>query len=492
MMKAARPASNAGGTRSRALYLTSLEISNIRAFGPKQHLKLSDGRGKPAPWTLIIGENGTGKTTLLQCLARMQPFPQWERGSDGEVIPGADSDPEKEPGHVEPDLLQDEDPAIERLIRNSPSRLKSEIRATWLAGEGLGSATRQWSSPVHIGVIFESENGELKTYSAEQDEFTLPKPGPLIIGYGAARQIGHQNRSRVQSESSTASLFKDSTDLYDAEEILRDLHHAALDAKDKKTDQDDQQPTSDEKRLDLVLAAVADLLPEKKPDHIRIRGPRVPGRDASDVGVHVLASGNWIPLHELSIGYQTVFAWTVDLAWRLIERYSKSENPMKEPAVVLIDEIDLHLHPRWQRDLRSRLSDHFPNVQFIATTHSPFTAQEALQSRSNLCLVCELDGDRGSEIISDPIPSGDWRVDQIATSKLFGYISRRSQKVEEELESRRKLVKKVTLTPEEEAELKRLDSVAASLPTASSPEDQQLQNEARDLARRIEARRKHQ
>ena len=82
-----------------------------------------------------------------------------------------------------------------------------------------------------------------------------------------------------------------------------------------------------------------------------------------------------VSLGRLSLGYQTVFAWTLDIAWRLIERYPRSPNPLQEPAIVLVDEIDLHLHPHWQRDIREHLTEQFPRIQFIATAHSPLMAQ---------------------------------------------------------------------------------------------------------------------
>ena len=58
----------------------------------------------------------------------------------------------------------------------------------------------------------------------------------------------------------------------------------------------------------------------------------------------------------LSLGYRTTAGWVVDLAWRFINRYPESPNPLAEPAVVLIDEIDLHLHPRWQLRIMKDLS----------------------------------------------------------------------------------------------------------------------------------------
>lgn len=78
---------------------------------------------------------------------------------------------------------------------------------------------------------------------------------------------------------------------------------------------------------------------------------------------------------ELGFGYQTTLTWLTDFCKRMFELYPDAENPLQEEAVVLVDEIDLHLHPKWQRDLVPTLSKIFPNVQFIVTTHSPHVLQ---------------------------------------------------------------------------------------------------------------------
>jgi predicted ATP-binding protein involved in virulence len=59
----------------------------------------------------------------------------------------------------------------------------------------------------------------------------------------------------------------------------------------------------------------------------------------------------------------------------MFETFPNSENPLLEKAVVLVDEIDLHLHPKWQREVISNISKIFKNVQFIVTTHSPLIIQ---------------------------------------------------------------------------------------------------------------------
>src|SRR5437868_4018607 len=56
-------------------YFLSLTVENVRCFGPEQTLDLSDGQGRPAQWTIILGDNGVGKTTLLQSFVALLPVP---------------------------------------------------------------------------------------------------------------------------------------------------------------------------------------------------------------------------------------------------------------------------------------------------------------------------------------------------------------------------------------------------------------------------------
>ena len=119
-----------------------------------------------------------------------------------------------------------------------------------------------------------------------------------------------------------------------------------------------------------------------------------------------------VPLRQLSLGYQTMLAWVADLGWRLFAHYPNSKYPLQGPAIVLIDEIDLHMHPNWQRQIRERLTRNFPNVQFNGTAHSPLMAQAFLDA--NLAVVMR-ENDH-SIIVNDPEVVANWRVDQIATS----------------------------------------------------------------------------
>jgi len=187
----------------------------------------------------------------------------------------------------------------------------------------------------------------------------------------------------------------------------------------------------------------------------------------------------------LSLGYQTVSAWTVDIARRLFERYPKSSNPLHEPAIVVVDEIDLHLHPLWQRKIRGHLIKHFPNVQFIATAHSPLMVQSSLNE--NLAVVRWQDDHM--VIDNDPIAIRDWRLDQVSTSRLIGLESSRSHEVEKLQKRRRELVLKGRLSVGESTELADLDHRILGLPTAESFADQKTMDIIRQAAERLRASR---
>ncbi len=83
-------------------------------------------------------------------------------------------------------------------------------------------------------------------------------------------------------------------------------------------------------------------------------------------------SGVTLNIRQLSDGERSMLALVLDIARRLTQANPELKNPLQEgKAVVLIDELDLHLHPCWQRNIAAKLTATFPNCQFIAATHSP-------------------------------------------------------------------------------------------------------------------------
>ena len=91
-------------------------------------------------------------------------------------------------------------------------------------------------------------------------------------------------------------------------------------------------------------------------------------------------------LAQLSDGERSVIAMVIDLCKRLSLLNPNLENPLEGQGIVLIDEIELHLHPKWQREIIETFRTTFPNIQFIMTTHSPFVIQ-SVRSDSELLLL---------------------------------------------------------------------------------------------------------
>lgn len=101
-----------------------------------------------------------------------------------------------------------------------------------------------------------------------------------------------------------------------------------------------------------------------------------------------MADGTWTSFDMLSSGYRSIVRLAADIAYRAIKLNPHlRENAVSHTeGVVLIDELDMHLHPSWQRDVVQLLKDAFPCIQFIVTTHSPFIIQ-SMQSHELIKLV---------------------------------------------------------------------------------------------------------
>ena len=173
-----------------------------------------------------------------------------------------------------------------------------------------------------------------------------------------------------------------------------------------------------------------------------------------------------VPIAALSLGYRTTMGLFVDIAWGLFTKYDKYKDPLACPAIVLIDEIDLHLHPKWQRKIIKDLSTHFPNTQFIATAHSPLVVQSSHDA--NLVVAIN-DGDH-IQIENNPEFLKEWRVDQILTSELFGISSARSEEIEKMINDRNSLLG-IKRNKAQESRLKVLDAKIQNLPTTGITND---------------------
>jgi hypothetical protein len=131
---------------------------------------------------------------------------------------------------------------------------------------------------------------------------------------------------------------------------------------------------------------------------------------------------------------------------------------------VLIDELDAHAHPAWQRQLGHWLRRKFPNLQFIVTTHSPFLAQVADGPGGNVVLEQTPDGVRKREDVESV---ETWRADQILTD-LLELPTTRSPEVERKVKRFKELSqRRSNLSPDQKTEYEQLRLWSENLPPAS-------------------------
>lgn len=431
---------NEAHRRFGAVYFTSLSVVEVRCFGPEQRLSLADG-DRPAKWTVILGENGVGKTTILQCVWALAPYVEDPRPPRYLV-----SHPR---GLTAPTLSL-------ALRRSTESRMW--IRADIGLGEPLTSGKLGTLARVSISSDRPSLISLHNQYPAAANV--------LCCGYGALRRSAEASVEAGVPNHSAASLFSDDATLISGSEWLLRADYAA-------------RSTSDERaamRRDKVRAALIDLLPDVS--DIRPAGlDEQPPRPRLDVQTPY----GWVPMRALSLGYRSMIAWIVDLASRMFAAFPDSADPLAEPAIALVDEIDLHLHPRWQREITTHLDRLFPNVQFIVTAHSPLVVQGA--GVTNVAVLRRIDDH--VEILNDPEEVRGWRVDQILTSDLFGLRSARPVEVEKLLERQQELVLLDAPTESQQAELAAIDAKLAELVPGETARERETWAVVRRLADRL-------
>jgi energy-coupling factor transporter ATP-binding protein EcfA2 len=327
-----RKRKKAGESTGKPLYLLSVDVENVRCFGSRQTLQLSGERAKPFAWTVIFGDNGTGKTTLLQAVCGIASTLQ-----DRKEVPS--------------------------FIRYNwwPKRRPSK---TAVVGAQVLLRPREIAQ-------FSVRYGPERRHQSPPPRWDFNRDGTLsYFGYGASRRYGNTADSgRKPLESSgDESLFVDEADLLNAEEWFVQMSHFG--------------PARRQLREARAAKKVRDLLQSILLDVSDIRIASRQGR----AGVEFQTHYGWVPMKDLSMGYRTLIAWIADFARRLYVLNPRSSNPLATPAVVCIDEIDLHLHQRWQRNLMKFLSDVFPKTQFICTAHNRAAAQ-SIPRDANLVLL---------------------------------------------------------------------------------------------------------
>jgi len=169
--------------------------------------------------------------------------------------------------------------------------------------------------------------------------------------------------------------------------------------------------------------------------------------------VLVKTADGLVPIEAVSQGTSSLMGWVGVLLRRLFDLYGSAEKPREQHALVLIDEIDAHMHPEWQRQLIPKIRELFPNLQVIATTHSPL-----LVPSLNPNEIIRLRREPGAQGITVDVPRYDLRespTNQILTSPLFDVDTTLPPALAEALEHYKNLSAKDELTDDEKVELER-------------------------------------
>lgn len=341
------------------MYISRVRLENIRGFsGPRNvDLTLTRPDGTHAGWTVIAGRNGSGKTSLLRAMAisvssvftapvLMPDLRDWVTVGQSEAIASSDI-------YADPDADSWTD-GVERR----PTTFA--INRGWAVRRGEGATGRRLRQP---------ESAASGPSPLTQHVLTENLGGWFCAAYGPFRRLigGSAEAQRLMQapndQARMATLFNEDASLAEGVQWLVDQHLRSLEDK----------PGAGQVKQSALAVLADGLLPDKY---------RISKVDSD--GLWVIRNGDQFPLREMSDGYRTVTALVVDLLKQLSDAYgslpqeTRAGTPtITSPGVVIIDEIDAHLHVSWQKRIGGWLKRHFPNIQFIVTTHSPYICQAA-------------------------------------------------------------------------------------------------------------------
>lgn len=308
------------------MFLRNLRLTNFKCH-ELLFMDFSTGQDKALvrKTSFLLGENGTGKTALLQAIAMVTGGSEALRST-----PGIPAD----------------------YIQSGKTFCQIEATIATAQGEERFLSLRMKQGQPAWQIVNEARVSMLPMDAALRHT----SRSYFTAGYGSGRRIdtgGLLGGMRDYYNPRYAAIHS----LFNRDSVLRPLDALIATA----------QQRSGEEGLGALGTALNTFLPES----VRFSGladDRQPLFDTPD-GI--------LPLALLSNGYQQTVAWVSDLLYYVTLVFGDYKNPLAARGLLLIDEIDLHLHPAWQRQIYSFLKAGLPNMQIIATTTSPLTAHQA-------------------------------------------------------------------------------------------------------------------
>lgn len=329
------------------MHIKQINIENIRSI-KNLHWGIADS--KQAGWHVIIGDNGSGKSTFLRCLALAlvgpveavalrQNWNDWLRQNQSRGL-------------------------ISILLSNDDKLDKFS---------GRGRKIENYYLPASI--IFTKQENEVRikegSESFNPDRYIWGgKSGWFSAAYGPFRRFtgGDKDYDKIfysnPKLAAHLSVFGEDVALTECLRWLQELQFKKL----------EKNPEGN------ILDSIQEFVNQSGFLPHQARLDRI-----SSTGVEFIdGNGCRLPVEDLSDGYRSILSMTFELIRQLTRVYGSKaifspneKTKIIAPGVVLIDEIDAHLHPIWQRRVGIWFREHFPNLQFIVTTHSPLICQAA-------------------------------------------------------------------------------------------------------------------
>ena len=335
------------------MQIHKLTIDNFRS---KEHVQIRLG----SRLTLLVGENGCGKTTVLDAIAI-------GLGAALTHLPKVNGISFKTS-----DLKQTNN----QLLPYTRVRIETTDHIVWdrtFRRDKSKKTTEEIPSGVGLSGLRKYLDEQVINPFNEGLNFTLP----VFSYYGVSRALlnvplrrrgfpkTHQRFESLENALKAESRFKSAFVWFYNKEIEESRKQRDIKSFEYKLPE-----------LEAVRNAIKKVFPTISEPHIMVH----PLRFAVKMDEEIL------DIMQLSDGYKTLLSLVIDLASRMALANPELANPLLAPATVLIDEIDLHLHPDWQSRVIADLLNAFPHTQFILTTHSPYIIESVNNhlQRSNI------------------------------------------------------------------------------------------------------------